>query len=470
MAYNIVMPQLSDSMTEGKLVSWKVKPGDHVKVGDTIAEVESDKAIMEVQTFHDGVVKELKVKEGESAPVGSVIAVIEEAGSKAEPSDARSAVRSEQTVKSSVANAESGTKREEPKATKVPKTSDQRPTTNEKESSTTKEQQSQTTNDQRQTSKSIVDELFGTETPTAEKTASHYKPSTPHSDEGPASPRARALAARYGLDIEALQKKGELPEPAHADDIERYYRRKYFTPKAWHLLEVYHIPPDLFETGKKHDETEVKAYIESHDIPLPKPLDANRKAVIAAVESAAGKPVYHIYDRIDATLLKEHETHELTVTVWLLKLLAETMMRHEALRTTLVEGGLQVWPQASISLAMANGDALYMPVFKNLEKKSTEEIAADLAAMKEKVRSGRILPEDMRGSTFGLSNLGMTGIERFDAMINKNDSGIAAAGSEIDGKIAVTITFDHRLVNGWQGAEAMQTLKKLAEDPALFKG
>ena len=76
----------------------------------------------------------------------------------------------------------------------------------------------------------------------------------------------------------------------------------------------------------------------------------------------------------------------------------------------------------------------------------------------------------MQGSTFGLSNLGMTGIERFDAMINKNDSGIAAVGSEIDGKIAVTITFDHRLVNGWQGAEAMQTLKELAEDPAFFKG
>ena len=145
------------------------------------------------------------------------------------------------------------------------------------------------------------------------------------------------------------------------------------------------------------------------------------------------------------------------------------MMRHEAVRTTLGENGLQVWPGASVCVAMAHGEALYMPVFKNVDQKSVDEVAKELADYKTKVKNGRIGPEDLKGSTFGLSNLGMTGIERFDAMINAADSGIVAVGSERDGRIAVTFTFDHRVVNGWQGAEFVQTLKSLAEDESLFK-
>ncbi len=153
MAYNIVMPQLSDSMEEGKLISWKVKPGDRVKVGDTIAEVESDKAIMEVQTFHDGVVKELKAKEGESVPVGTVIAVIEEAGAS---SSAKSAVGSETSEKLEVRS-------EEEKPTQEHKAADSE--SSMPKQSNDKEAQSavQTTNDTIPTNDetSILDELFG---------------------------------------------------------------------------------------------------------------------------------------------------------------------------------------------------------------------------------------------------------------------------------------------------------------------
>ena len=444
MAYEIVMPQLSDSMEEGKLVSWKVKPGDTVKTGDVIAEVESDKAIMEVQTFHDGVVKELKIKEGDSVPVGSVIAVIEEA--KPAVSSEKLEVRSE---------------KEEPQKISQPSTS---------ESSNDKEAQSavQTTND----NKSILDELFGT--PGPEKT-SHSPLPTSHSSEaagvaGKASPKARALAAKYGLDLEALQKEGKLPVPAHENDVKTYYYRRYFTPKALKLLQEYNLSPETFPAGKKHGEKEILDYVAEHEIPKAEPLDAMRKAIIATVTRAQQKPVYHIYDAIDAALLKKHESDRFTLTVWLIKLLGETMMRHEALRTTLGENGLQVWPNASISVAMAHGEALYMPVFRDVNRKSADEIADELAAMKERVKSGRVPPENLKGSTFGLSNLGMTGIERFDAMINGSDSGIAAVGSEKNGKIAVTFTLDHRVVNGWQGAEAMETLKKLAEEAAFFKG
>jgi pyruvate dehydrogenase E2 component (dihydrolipoamide acetyltransferase) len=100
---------------------------------------------------------------------------------------------------------------------------------------------------------------------------------------------------------------------------------------------------------------------------------------------------------------------------------------------------------------------------------SIETLYETLKNFKASVKEGRILSEEMKGSTFAISNLGMTGIERFDAMINGNDCGIAAIGAEKEGKISVTLTLDHRIVNGWQGAAFMQTLKTLVEDPLFFK-
>ncbi|WP_456451154.1 dihydrolipoamide acetyltransferase family protein [Hydrogenimonas sp.] len=447
MAYNIVMPQLSDAMEEGKLISWKVKPGDAVHQGDVIAEVESDKAIMEVQTFKDGLVKELRLKEGESAPVGSVIAVIE--------TSAQSSVGSRQ--EESAEKKEETTPKDEEKSSQTNNTGSEQQTT-----------QPPTTDDDRRTTPpepSIVAELFGD----SEKTK-HSALRTQHPNgEAEASPRARALAAKLGLDIEALQKKGKLPIPAHAEEVRRYWERRYFTPKALKLLEEYGLSTSLFAPGKKHTEKEILAYIEAHDIPRPKPLSPMRKAIVATVTEAQKRPVFHIYDHLDATLLKKHESERHTITVWLIKLFGKAMMRHEAVRTTFGENGLRVWPGASLSVAMAHGEALYMPVFRHIERKSIDEIADELKALKEKVRSGRIRPEALRGSTFGLSNLGMTGVERFDAMVGGDDAGIAAIGAEKEGRIAVTLTLDHRIINGWQGAEFMQTLKTLATDETLFK-
>ncbi len=482
MAYEIVMPQLSDSMEEGKLISWKVKPGDHVKVGDTIAEVESDKAIMEVQSFKEGTVKELKVQEGQSVPVGTVIAVIEPTGSI---TSEKLGVRSEERAKPAASNEERGMRNEEPKE-KPGAPNEELGTRNEEpkeksvksKKSNDKEAQRaiQTTNDET----SILDQILGlNETPPPIQNPSERsdnpagtrtKSNIQHPGvAGSASPKARALAAKYGLDIEALQEEGKLPMPAHEADIKKYYYRRYFTAKALKLLHEYGLSPELFPLGKKHSEKEIRAYIAEHEIPKPEPLSPMRKAIIATVTQAQQKPVYHIYDAIDATLLKAHESERYTLTVWLLKLFAEAMMRHEDFRKTLSGNAMQLWPNASIALAMADGEALYMPVFRHLNRKSVDRIADELATMKEKVRSGRVTPEDLKGSTFGISNLGMTGIERFDAMINGADCGIAAIGSEIEGKISVTLTLDHRIVNGLQGAQFMQTLKELATEKAFFK-
>lgn len=211
-------------------------------------------------------------------------------------------------------------------------------------------------------------------------------------------------------------------------------------------------------------------YIEDNDIAMPKPLSTMQKAVIDTVTKAQQKPVYHIYDFIDATLLQEYSSEDKSITVWLLKIFAQAMMDTEQFRSRLLKESIQIYPNASISLAMADGEALYMPVFRDINLKSSDEIAKELAYMKQKLKEGRVSADDLRGSTFGISNLGMTGIERFDAMINADDSGIAATGAIKNGKIAVTLTIDHRLINGWQGAVFMQRLKELAKNEDIFKG
>ena len=405
MAYEIIMPQLSDSMDEGKLISWKIKEKDIVKKGDLIAEVESVKAIMEIESFKDGVVKSIKVKEGESVPVGTVIATIDT--------------------------------KEDAKSSNLPK---------------------------KEVHKKIEKPKFSNEVLKQEK-----KESTtilPHI-KGEASPKAKALASRYDIDIKELQESGKLPTPVHEKDIIEFRQNHYFTPKAVKLLKLYHLDTALFTEEKKYDSNEILEYIRSHDIPLPKPIEPFQKTLIKRVENAAKKPVYHLYDEIDSNLLLKHTNY--SVTVWLIKLFAKAMTKHESFRTVIKVDKFITYPNASVSLAISHKDRLYMPVFKDANLLSAKEIDEKLKTFETKAKDGNMNASDMSGSTFGISNLGMFGIKSFDAMINQDDSAIAAVGVESDCKISITLTLDHRVINGFQAAMFMQTLKELALDEQNFK-
>ncbi len=422
MAYEIVMPQLSDSMDEGKLISWKIKEGDFVKKGDVIAEVESDKAIMEVQSFKDGKVKSIKAKEGENIPVGTVIAVIE-TDSESKP-DSSSKDSHSQEGKEKIVQPVQKEKEDIPKPS------------------------------------SFIDEILGTD-------ENDTSPPQPKTNKADASPKAKAVAATYGIDIQKLQKQNIIPIPAHEDDIKEYHLKRYFTPKALELLKLYHLDPSIFDEDKKHNSEDILSYIKDHDIPLAKKIEPFQKALIETVTNAAKKPVFHIYDSIDATLLKEKKEH--SVTVWLMVIFAKALMKHEEFRSTFKENTIQVWSNVSISLAVAHKNYLYMPVFKDINKMTPSQIHSQLEEFEQKARNRTLSAADMQGSNFGISNLGMLGIERFDAMINKNDSAIAAIGGLKDTKISITLTIDHRIINGYQAAEFMQTLKEIALNPHSFK-
>ena len=434
--YEIVMPQLSDSMEEGKLVSWKVKPGDRVKTGDVIAEVESDKAIMEVQTFKKGTVKELLVKEGDEAPVGTVIARID--------------VGSEQVATSS----------------EKPKENEQRVVSNEQPNGESSSSSSGLTGVSSHESEKSV------KTPNQVKSDNKTHPQSsilnyPSAKGAAVSPKARAKAAAYGIDIDTLMEHRP-QQTLHAEDIDAYLNEHYFTPKALKLMKMYHIDPSAFTLDHKIDTQEVRAYIDTNEIPLPKPLTPMQKAVIANVTASAGKPVYRVYEHLDATELLKHEA-KYSMTVLLVKLFAQTMMQFDHFRAQLHEDTMQIFPNASIAVAVADEENLYMPVIKDANKLGLAETARQLRVFKEKLKNKSFTAEDFVGSTFGISNLGMFGIERFDAMINKNDAAIVAIGATVDNRISVTFTVDHRLINGYEAAEFVQALKAAAKDPKNFK-
>ncbi|BCD62269.1 pyruvate dehydrogenase E2 component [Nitratiruptor sp. YY08-26] len=396
MDYKIVMPVLSDTMDKGKLIKWHVHEGDIVHKGDVIAEVESDKAIMEVQTFKDGVVKKLLVKEGDEVPVKEPIAILDTQETAVEP--------------------QTPTKKEQPK-----------------EESSKQKKESKVS--QKSEVPSILQELMPTSTPPVE---------------GYASPAAKKAAAKANIDIETLQKEGALPKPAHLKDINEELLRRYFTPKALHLLKEFRIDVNSFSLDHKIDEDEVLKYIKTHNIPQVVALSSNRLAIKKNVEASAKKPIYHIYETFTLNLPANIKT-----TAYLLKIIGDTMQNHPLTRAILDGESYKIYPTSNISVAVAKKDALYMAVCKNIESKSLEEIDQWV----RNIKTRDYTPDDLQGSTFGLSNLGMFGVKAFDAMINKKDSGIAAFGKVEENRVEVVFTFDHRILNGVDAAKFVSELK-----------
>jgi pyruvate dehydrogenase E2 component (dihydrolipoamide acetyltransferase) len=414
--YEIVMPQLSDSMDEGKLISWKVKVGDSVSVGQVIAEVESDKAIMEVQAFKNGVVKELLLDEDEEAPVGTVIARIDTGVSVSQTAEV--AEQEPQKLEEKAVQKEEPVKKE---ALKV------------------------------ETQQILSNAAVAHKSKNVQKGI---------------SPKARAKAAAYGVELDALLAKIN-KEIVHVEDVDEFMQEKYFTVKALKLLQTYHLETTVFELNHKIDSEEVQAYIDAHELPLPQPLSAMQKAIISNVTASAQKPVFHLYEHLDAALFEKHSEH--SITMWLVRIFAKVMMQHEAFRSRLKNETLLVMPNAAISVAVADEKDLYMPVVHDANRLSMAEVAEVFEDFKNKLKSKTFTAEDMKGSSFGISNLGMLGVERFDAMINKDDAAIVAVGAIQDGKIAVTLTADHRLINGYEAALFMRDIKKEAQDPLNFK-
>ncbi len=420
MAQKIEMPKLSDTMEEGVIAKWNVKEGDKVSSGDVIAEVETDKATMEVEVFDDGTVLKILAREGEAIPLGGVMAVIGEEGE--DISD----------LLESNGAPESG-----------------------KDSDSEKEKESDKKEDSRKKdeSKPLVDDVNGRDsrTDSSESTA----------DDGriKASPLAKKMADDRGIKLSSV--KGSGPDGRIVKkDIEEY--------KA----------PSADQKGAAAVSFESE---ESEEIKISQ----MRKAIARRLsESKFTNP--HFYETIDidmeqamAARSKLNEVSEVKISFndIIVKACAVALRRHPAINSSWMDDVIRKHGDVNVAVAVAIDDGLMTPVINHADKKNLRQISAETRELAGLARDRKLQPEQMEGSTFTISNLGMFGIEEFTAIINPPNACILAVGAirnvpvVKDGAVVpgnmmkVTLSSDHRIVDGAKAAEFLSTLRQLLENP-----
>lgn len=417
MATIIEMPKLSDTMTTGKILSWIKKEGDPVKSGQAIAEVETDKATMELEVFDDGVLLKILAEKDASVPIGGALAIVGKAG---------------EDISALIEKAQSNTTAAPPK----PKPADKKVTVT-----------------------LALD--TGTATPIPEPAAI---PET--GGRIRISPVAQRIAADRNIDIR--QVKGSGPSGRIVKrDVEEFQGAAAAPISA----PVFTVSP---VSGEPYQ-----------DIPL-----SSMRAVIANRLPLSLGPIPHFYLEMDidaAPLLEANKQLKelsgdirITLTDLLIKACAVALRKHPQVNSQFAGTAVRRFNIVNIGLAVAGDGHLLVPVIPRCESKTLEQIALDRATLVDKGQKGRLSVEEMSNGTFTISNLGMFGITRFQAIINPPQAAILAVGTVreepvvknsqiVPGKrMSLSLSCDHRVFDGAEGAEFMATLKKILETPAAL--
>ena len=419
MATEVIMPRMSDTMEEGKILKWLKKVGDRIEVGDIIAEVETDKADMEMEALDDGFLTEIRAQEGESAPVGGVIALLgEEAEVGVAPTPpARTASSSASTPP---AGRRANAKASQPAAKKVRKI----------------------------------------------REAAPKKPPARKKDERIlASPIVRKIAAERGIELAKVQGSGP-----GGRIIKQDLEGAEAIPVAAELKTPPASPPvATTPTGRVEPFSRMRATI------------AKRMA-----DSMREAPHFYITTEIDMSeavrlrtslKLSDRVSADVTYTHLLVKAVAVALGRHPRLNASFSGDGRELKDEINIGIAVALDDGLIVPVLHDCQALSLLDIAAQANALVERARTGKPTTQDLSGGTFTISNLGMYPVEHFTAVINPPQAAILATSAikerpaVRDGQVVisrtmmVTLSCDHRVLDGATGAQFLQELKNLLENP-----
>lgn len=437
------MPQLSDTMSEGTLVKWIKKEGDKVKEGDAVAEVETDKAVMPMESFDSGTLALQLVKEGEKVKVGTVIALVARAGEdieavrKAKPSAAPAA-----TSPAKAAAASSAPSAPPAAATAVAEAP-----------------------------------AAPTRAPVSEAAESNGRIRI--------SPLASRIAAERGID--PRQVKGSGPNGRIVvKDIENFVPGSApaaapATPATAPAAaeKTPSAPAPSFGTPKVSGGKEV--------IPLTK-----MRQVIAQRLQYSKQTIPHFYNSVDidmeaAMALREKlnkqlekEKIKLTVNDLVMKATAVALARHPAMNAHFKDTEIVRFSDVNLGIAVALPDGLIVPVLRGVQNMGLKEIKLRTADLVDRARQQKLKGDEMSGGTFTISNLGAWGVKSFGAIVNPPEVGIlAVAAAEqravvYNGQLAarttmtVTLSGDHRAIDGAVGAEFCKTLKGLLEEPGLM--
>jgi len=413
------MPKMSDTMEEGTLVSWQKKVGDKVKSGDILAEVETDKATMELEAYEDGTLLYVGIKEGDAVPVDAIIAVIGEEGSNVEALLAR----------------ENGEAPAETAAAPAQAASAPAPAVNGSEKAV-----------------SVADS----------------------NERVKASPLAKRLADEKGINLSEVSGSGDNGRIVKRDVDE-------FKPAAQASAPA--TAPAA--PAAKAEAAPAQAAPASGDF-VDTPISQMRKTIARRLsESLFTAPHFYVTMEINMDKamalrpqLNEVATAKISFNDMVIKACAVALKQHPAVNSAWLGDKIRKYNYVNIGVAVAVDEGLLVPVIREADKKTLSAISGEVKDLAGKAKDKKLQPKDWEGNTFSVSNLGMFGVDEFTAIINPPDSCILAIGAikkvaafKEDGTVyptnimKVTLSADHRVVDGATAAQFLLTVKKLLEEP-----
>lgn len=439
----ITMPKMSDTMEEGKVIRWLKHQGDQVTEGEPIAEIETDKANVEMEAFEPGILKDILVKEGDTVPVGATIATIEAPGTAAAPAAPPQEVVSagEQPQIPSQQAPEPFSSDQVPLATAPPPPEAAQPAPQK-----------------------------------VEKPAE-----APEGERIKASPLARKMAEERSIDLSTVHGTGPNGRIVEAD-IEGY--TKQAAPEAPRAPAPQAAPP---QPAPKPAGPRAEVPSEERELSKMRKTIAHRMA-------QSKQTVPHFYVTVDiamdrASMVRDElnsmdgDRPKISFTDMIIKASALTLKEFPNINASYHEDKLLVHKEINVGMAVALDDGLVVPVIHDADQKDLRDIASDTKGLAERARAGSGLMSDYTGGTFTVSNLGMFDVEEFSSIINPPEAASLAVGTitdtpvVVDGELTVskrmkaTLSADHRVMDGAVAAKFMQALKKKLEAPiSLLSG
>jgi pyruvate dehydrogenase E2 component (dihydrolipoamide acetyltransferase) len=449
MPTELKMPALSPTMEEGTLAKWLVKEGDEVNSGDILAEIETDKATMEFEAVDEGTIAKILVSEGtDGVKVGTPIAIIAGEGEDVSEASAKSPSPPAGEEQAAAGGQGEGAKGEQKApASPPPQDGGETPAAPAK--------------------------------PAASPQAAQPAPESPSSSGGEgqervkASPLARRLAEAQGIDLSNLQGSGPGGRIVRADIDKAAGRAPSAAAPAAAAPEAAAAPAQPLDTDIPHETVKL----------------SNMRKTIARRLTEAKQQIPHIYltvdVRLDALLKLRSELNaglesrgiKLSVNDLLIKALAQALVEVPECNVSFAGDQLIKYSRADISVAVAIPGGLITPIITGADTKSVSAIAVEMKELASRAKEGKLSPHEYQGGTASISNMGMFGITQFDAVINPPQGMIMAVGSgdkrpyvindslQIATVMSATGSFDHRAIDGADGAKLMKVFRRLVENP-----
>ncbi len=426
----IIMPKMGDAMTEGKVVRWYKKPGDAVKKGEAVAEIETDKVNLDLEAEAEGKLGDHAAKEGDVVPVGGLLANIlgeGETEQKAAP-------------------------KEEPKKEEEPQ---QRRATDKKDSV------KHTTGE--------YHEAIEQKGPRRDKTQAEPEAAPTEQAEGRrrSSPLARRMAREMGVNLDSVQGSGPRGRIVAADV-------KSAAPAESKAAAA---PP--------HSKTPMPTSAPAMETKII-PLSAMRRTIAKRLAESTG-PIPHFYLTVDYDVTNLVSARQQVIDIsgtkvslndFVVRAVALALRHHPNVNASWGDDAITQHGEVHVGIAVATQDGLITPVIRNADSKSVVDIAAEIRALADKAKNRKLKPDEYQGSTFTISNLGAWGIEEFTAIINPPNAAILAIGAAearavvdanrqvvVRDRMKITMSCDHRIVDGAAGAEFLKTLRQYVEQP-----